>query len=66
MRIDNVKLCVVSYYPALLLSYSMPERYFDYISIYIPPQYIYLPNPYARVGYDTRSIFKQSLTGFNS
>ena len=23
-------------------------------------------NPTARVGYDTRSIFKQSLTGFNS
>ena len=26
----------------------------------------YLPNPYARAGYDTRSIFKRSLTGFNS
>ena len=26
----------------------------------------YLPNPSARAGYDTRSIFKQSLTGFNS
>ena len=23
-------------------------------------------NPYARAGYDTRSIFKRSLTGFNS
>ena len=29
-----------------------------YLSIY--------PNPSARAGYDTRSIFKQSLTGFNS
>ena len=26
----------------------------------------YLPNPSARVGYDTRSIFKWSLTGLNS
>ena len=27
---------------------------------------LYLPNPSARAGYDTRSIFKRSLTGFNS
>ena len=26
----------------------------------------YLPNPSARAGYDTRSIFNRSLTGFNS
>ena len=26
----------------------------------------YLPNPSARAGYDTRSIFKRSLTGLNS
>ena len=26
----------------------------------------YLPNPSARAGYDTRSIFKQSFTGLNS
>ena len=26
----------------------------------------YLPNPSAWVGYDTRSIFKRSLTGLNS
>ena len=26
----------------------------------------YLPNPSAQAGYDTRSIFKQSLTGLNS
>ena len=32
------------------------------IYIYI---YIYT-NPFARAGYDTRSIFKQSLTGLNS
>ena len=28
--------------------------------------YWYLPNPSARAGYDTRSIFKRSLTGLNS
>ena len=27
---------------------------------------MYLPNPSARAGYDTRSIFKRSLTGLNS
>ena len=27
---------------------------------------LYLPNPLARAGYDTRSIFKRSLTGLNS
>ena len=26
----------------------------------------YLPNPPALAGYDTRSIFKRSLTGLNS
>ena len=26
----------------------------------------YLPNPSARAGYDTRSVFKRSLTGLNS
>ena len=26
----------------------------------------YLPNPSARTGYDTGSVFKQSLTGLNS
>ena len=30
------------------------------------PPISYLPNPSARAGYDTRSIFKQSLTGLNS
>ena len=28
--------------------------------------YMYSPNPSARVGYDTRSIFKRSLMGLNS
>ena len=28
--------------------------------------YAYLPNPSARAGYNTRSIFKRSLTGLNS
>ena len=29
-------------------------------------QIAYLPNPSVRAGYDTRSIFKQSLTGLKS
>ena len=29
-------------------------------------QFTYLPNHSARAGYDTRSIFKRSLTGLNS
>ena len=29
-------------------------------------QISYLPNPSARAGYDTRSIFKRSLTSLNS
>ena len=35
-------------------------------SIHIKRNYSYLPNPSARAGYDTRSIFKRSLTGLNS
>ena len=29
-------------------------------------KYTYLPNPFERAGYDTRSIFEPSLTGLNS
>ena len=31
-----------------------------------PLKRYYLPNPFARAGYDTRSVFKRSLTGLNS
>ena len=34
-----------------------------YICVYVCS---YLPNPSARAGYDTRSIFRRSLTGLNS
>ena len=37
-----------------------------YIYIYIYIYISYLPIPSARAGYDTRSIFKQSLTVLNS
>ena len=43
------------------------------INPYLPPLMIwykvilsYLPNPSSRAGYDTRLIFKRSLTGLNS
>ena len=42
----------------LLMGYLMPT--FD--SFFI----ILFTNPSARAGYDTRSIFKRSLTGLNS
>ena len=48
-------LCHIS-----LVAYSMANPV--YIYIYIS----YLPNLSARAGYDTRSIFKRSLTGLNS
>ena len=37
-----------------------------YEILFIPFFLYYLPNPSAREGYDTRSIFKRSLTGLNS
>ena len=45
--------------------------YFGWSSLVIqlsspPVPLILFTNPYARAGYDTRSIFKLSLTGFNS
>ena len=36
------------------------------IFIFIANMIIYIYKPYARAGYDTRSIFKRSLTGLNS
>ena len=32
----------------------------------LPIYLSYLPNPSTQAGYDTRSIFKQSLTGLSS
>ena len=48
----------------LLFSKYVKLFYILYISqtIYL----LYLPNPSARAGYDTKSIFKRSLTGLNS
>ena len=37
-----------------------------YIHIYIYTCVVLFTNPSARAGYDTRSIFKRSLTGLNS
>ena len=46
-------------YSAFLSRQSMPWPHYRYY-------YSYLPNPSALAGYDTRSIFKRSLTGLNS
>ena len=45
-----------------LLSTHLPSAGIEFYIFYV---YIYT-NPSARAGYDTRSIFNRSLTGFNS
>ena len=46
---------------------DLQDHYIIIIIIFIIYQRVsYLPNPSARAGYDTRSIFKRSLTGLNS
>ena len=47
----------------------VPGRIYGKSSLLVyvsPPISSYLPNPSARAGYDTRSIFKRSLTGLSS
>ena len=49
------------------IRYLMPTRSLQkYTYGTIPLPHTYLPNPSARAGYDTRSVFKRSLTGLNS
>ena len=52
---------------------SMPIKVFElhgntwnHLTMAKSMSYPYLPNPSARAGYDTKSIFKRSLTGLNS
>ena len=52
----TVKWFQVFFYPPLI-------KLFNDIQLFA---HSYLPNPSARAGYDTRSIFKRSLTGLNS
>ena len=44
------------------LSLSLSFSLSIYLSVYLS----ILPNPSARAGYDTKSVFKRSLTGLNS
>ena len=44
------------------MNHHLPSQKVVFVQISLS----YLPDPSARVGYDTRSIFKQSLTGLNS
>ena len=48
--------------------YSIHSQLFELanLRLFLFPLRSYLPNPSARAGYDTRSVFKQSLTGLNS
>ena len=46
--------------------YSDPQTDCFVVSQFFCVARLYLPNPSAKAGYDTRSIFKWSLTGLNS
>ena len=48
------------------LTFDKLRKFVDFKKGYICVVRSYLPNPSARGGYDTRSIFKWSLTGLNS
>ena len=60
---NEIIIIIKNNYEFELMGFVKQIYYRHTICIYI---YIYLPNPSARAGYDTRSIFKQSLTGLNS
>ena len=45
------------YFPATRIAFNLKSQI---------RKYPYLTNPSARAGYDTRSIFKRSLTGLNA
>ena len=56
---------------ACVCVYTEPPRHDQDImlNLFLKVVYLvwyYLPNPSARAGYDTRSIFKRTLTGLNS
>ena len=55
-----------AFYYQLLRKNSPYSLNVSHIYIYIYIYISYLPNPSARAGYDTRSIFKRSLAGLNS
>ena len=55
----SVKLIYIVYI-IFFICYNI--EFYVYKEIY----WSYLPNPSAQAGYDTRSIFKRSLTGLNS
>ena len=50
-----------------ILNFNLDTSFsFHHSSLYLFFSYSYLPNPSARTGYDTWSIFKRSLSGLNS
>ena len=56
--------CTATYHPYIYI-YIYKQGY-KYRYMYIMIKDIYLPNPSARAGYDSKLVFKQSLTGLNS
>ena len=70
---QSFTLLILSWASIQHVSLSLSPSLSIYIYIYIyphthieEPKIILFTNPSARAGYDTRSIFKRSLTGFNS
>ena len=58
MKNTNYVTFLVSFKIVLKVGESIPREFAE--------RDYYLPNPSVRAGYDTRSIFKRSLTGLNS
>ena len=57
---SNTHTCVY------IQTYIFLNAYYTHTLIYTYTMYILFTNPSVRAGYDTRSIFKRSLTGLNS
>ena len=59
-----VFVCAVSSTLCMCVSAEFLE--YIYFCMCVSTEYIYLPNPSAQAGCDTRSIFKQSLISLNT
>ena len=72
---ETIEICCDVLFRSSLPKPTFPESVFKHLINFATSSiefsfnnimYPYLPNPSARAGYDTRSIFKRSLTGLNS
>ena len=58
-RVRDIRATSTTWWWLVILSFSLEQKLFKRV-------FIIFTNPSARAGYDTRSIFKRSLTGLNS